>query len=99
MVPVAAECPTKQQKHRALEYLMFLKQKHCGNIQGCGCADGQKQRIYASKQEASSPTGAIESLMISCVVDGKEGKDVATVDIPGAFMQVDMDELVHMCLE
>jgi hypothetical protein len=78
---------------------MFLKQKHCGKIKGRGCADGRKQRIYMTKQEASSPMVAIESLMISCVIDTKEGRDMATVDIPGAFMQVDVDELVHMQLE
>jgi hypothetical protein len=37
--------------------------------------------------------------MMSCVIDALEGRDVATVDIPGAFMQADMDELVHMWLE
>jgi hypothetical protein len=63
------------------------------------CADGLKQRLYTSKQEASSPTFSIESLMISCIIDTKQGRDVATVDIPGAFMQVDMDEIVHMRLE
>jgi hypothetical protein len=34
--------------------------------------------------------------MISCAIDSKEGRDVATSDIPGAFMQADMDEIVHM---
>jgi hypothetical protein len=29
----------------------------------------------------------------------KEKRDVATVNISGAFMQADMDELVHMRLE
>ena len=37
--------------------------------------------------------------MLSCVIDATEQRDVATVDIPGAFMQADMDELVHMRLE
>jgi hypothetical protein len=37
--------------------------------------------------------------MLSCVIDATEKRDVATVDIPGAFMQADMDELVHMRLE
>jgi Reverse transcriptase (RNA-dependent DNA polymerase) len=78
---------------------MFLKKKRCGKIKGRGCADGRKQRLYTSKQEASSPTVSIESLMISCTIDAKEGRDVAILDIPGAFMQVDMDEVVHMRLE
>ena len=35
-----------EHKQAALKYLMFLKKKHCGRIKGCGCADGQKQRVY-----------------------------------------------------
>jgi hypothetical protein len=31
---------TLEQKQEALTYLMFLKQKWCGKIKGCGCADG-----------------------------------------------------------
>jgi hypothetical protein len=37
--------------------------------------------------------------MLSCLIDAKEHRDVATVDIPGAFMQADMEDLVHMKLE
>ena len=31
------------------------------------------------------------------VVGAWENRKVAVLDVPGAFMQVDMDELVHMC--
>jgi hypothetical protein len=88
-----------QDKRNALEYLMFLEKKRCGKIKGRGCADGRKQRVYTAKEEASSPTVSIEALMLSCTIDAKEGRDVATADIPGAFMQADMDEVVHMRLE
>ena len=95
--------PTKtlshEQRREALQYLMFLKQKRNGTMKGHGCADGRKQRQHTIKEEASSPTIAIESVMLSCVVDALEERDVATVDIPGAFMQADMDDLVHMKLE
>jgi hypothetical protein len=30
------------------------------------------------------------------MIDAIENRDVAVVDIPGAFMQVDIDELVHV---
>jgi hypothetical protein len=33
------------------------------------------------------------------VINTEEGRHVVTVDIPGAFMQVDMDETVHVKLE
>jgi hypothetical protein len=78
---------------------MFLKQKRCGKIKGRGCADGRKQREYLSKEDVSSPTVAIESVLLTCAIDALERRDVATVDIPGAFMQADMDEVVHMKLE
>ena len=87
------------QKKNTLGYLMFLKQKRTGQIKGRGCADGRKQWLYTPKDEASSPTVATESVLLSCVIDAKERRDVATVDIPGAFMQGDQDETVHMCLE
>jgi Reverse transcriptase (RNA-dependent DNA polymerase) len=78
---------------------MFLKKKRNGTIKGRGCADSRKQRAYAAKEDASSPTVAIESVMLLCVIVAMEGRDVATIDIPGAFMQADMDELVHVRLD
>jgi hypothetical protein len=42
---------------------------------------------------------AIESVLLTCAIDALERRDIATVDIPGAFMQADMDEVVHMKLE
>ena len=37
--------------------------------------------------------------MLSCAIDATERRDVATVDLPGAFMQADMEDTVHMKLE
>lgn len=42
---------------------------------------------------------ATEALMLSCITDAMEGSIVATVDIPGAFMQADIDKIVHMKIE
>jgi hypothetical protein len=33
------------------------------------------------------------------MIDAKEGRDVATADIPGALMQTNMEGTVHMMLE
>jgi hypothetical protein len=76
MSPRAANLLTKEEKHRALQYLMYLKKKRCGRVKGRGCADGQKQRVYKSKEESSSPTVAIESLFLTAVIDAKERQDV-----------------------
>ncbi len=90
---------TPEERKMALQYLMFLKEKRCGTIKARGCADGRSQRAYTPKEEASSPTVAIESVMISCTIDAREKRHVATVDLPGAFMQTDQDEVVHMKLQ
>jgi hypothetical protein len=37
--------------------------------------------------------------MLTCVIDAIEGRDVATVDIPGAFMQSEMEGNIHMKLQ
>ena len=103
MTPVSSKTISKQEKQAALQYLMFLKKKRSGKIKGWGCADGRKQRLYASKDDVSSPTVATEALLLTCLVDAMEHRDVATVDIPGAFMQSDMKgihgETTHMKLE
>ena len=97
--PILASNLTTKEKQAALAYLMFLKEKRDGQIKGRGCADGRKQRAYMSKEDTSSPTVMTESVMISCTIDAKERRDVATVDIPGAFMQAFMNEFVVVKLE
>jgi len=97
--PVMPSSLSYQAKKDALPYLMFLKRKRTGKIKGRGCADGRKQRETLTKEEVSSPTVAIESVLLSCTIDAHESRDVATVDIPGAFMQADMDDVVHMRIE
>ena len=78
---------------------MFLQQKQTGVVKGRGCANGQKQRFYMDKDQVSAPTVATKSLFVTCLIDAMEKCDVATVDIPGAFMQANMDKEVHMKLE
>ena len=86
-------------RHKALNYLMYLKQKRCGRIKARGCADGRKQRVYKGKDETGSPTVSTEALFLSCVIDAQEGRKVTTMDIPGAFMHSEMDEVLHLQLD
>ena len=96
MQPVRRKDLTPEQKREALGYLMFLKKKRCGKIKGRGCADGRKQRAYITKEQSTSPTISTEAVFLTAVVDAWENRKVAVLDVPGAFMQVDMDELVHV---
>ena len=87
---------TKEQIRQALGYLMFLKRKRNGKIKGRGCADGRKQRGHIAKEDTVSPTVSTEAVFITAIVDAMEKREVAVVDIPGAFMQVIMDKDVYM---
>jgi hypothetical protein len=97
--PIHGASLNREQKRACLHYLMFLKQKRCGKIKARGCADGRKQRLWKTKEETSSPTVRTESVYISATIDAMEHRHVATCDIPGAFMQADIDEIVHVKFE
>ena len=49
--------------------------------------NGAQQRDHVTKEEASSPTAFTESVILTSIVDAREGQEVATVDIPDAFAQ------------
>ena len=93
MQPVCRKDLSPKQKREALGYLMFLKKKLCGKIKGRGCADGRKHRAYITKEQSTSPTISTEAVFLMAVVDAWENRKVAVLDVPGAIMQVDMDEL------
>ena len=65
-------------------------------IKARGCTDGRKQREKIMKQESTSPTVATKSVFLTAVVDAHEGRMVKIVDVPGAFMHADQDDLVHV---
>ena len=70
--PKEASKLSNEERKESLQYLMFLEEKRNGSIKGRRCADGRKQRLHMTKEEASSPSVAIESVMLSCTVDAQE---------------------------
>jgi hypothetical protein len=44
------------------------------------------------------PTVSLESVLITSTIEAYEGREVAVVDIPGAYLSADMDEEVIMLL-
>ena len=96
MQPVWDKDLSPEQKREALGYLMFLKKKRCGKIKGRGCADGRKQWAYITKEQSTSPTIPTKAVFLTAVVDAWENWKVTVLEVPGAFMQVNMDELGHV---
>ena len=97
--PIHPDSMTNLEKLRALRSIIFLKQKRDGRIKARACADGRPQRKIYKKEDASSPTVKTESVILSAVQDAMENRDVAVADIPGAFLNAYLDDLVHMRLE
>jgi hypothetical protein len=54
--------------------------------------NGKPTREWLSREDSSSPTAALESIMLTAVIDAYEGRDVMTCDIPNAFIQALMPE-------
>ena len=96
--PVDHTTLTRDQLRQALRTIIFLKMKRCGRIKARACADGRKQRSLYSKEDASSPTVRTESVLLSLVIDAMEERDIAIVDVPGAFLRARLEEIVHVCL-
>ena len=96
MKPVYKKSLTQEQRKQALAYLMSLKRKRCGKIKGRGCADGRKQRAYITKEDSTAPMVSTEAVFLTAVIDAMEGRNVVVLDVPGAFMQAEIDELVHV---
>jgi hypothetical protein len=64
---------------------MFLKEKRDRSLKGRTVAGGNKQQDYISKEDASSPTITTESVLLSCIIDAEEERDVTVINIPNTF--------------
>ncbi len=81
----------KERRKQILELHVFVKKKRTGQIKARKVAGGNKQRDFVSKENASSPTVATESMLLTSLVDVQENHLVAIVDFPNAFIQTIME--------
>jgi hypothetical protein len=83
---------TKKQKEQILESHIFVEQKRDGLIKAQKVISDNKQREYITKEDVSLPTATAKVVMLTCVIDAQEDKDIAVVGIPKAFVQTVVDE-------
>ena len=95
--PVSSKELTSTQKQASLQYLMFFTVKENRKMKNMVVLTAKKN--YMDKYEVSAPTVVTELLFLTCLIDVMERRDISTVDIPGDFIQIDMDEEVHINLE
>ena len=90
---------TRDDHRNALTSLMFLTEKRSGEVKARTCANGSVQRDHIAKEEATAPTVTTDSIFIQGTICAHERRDVATCDIPGAFLQADNPDYVLMHLD
>jgi hypothetical protein len=61
-------------------------------------AGGNKQRDYISKEDASLPTITTQAILLSCIIDAKEERDVTVIDIPNTFIQTRVKDKEDMAI-
>ena len=70
---------------------MFMILKRNGEIKTRGVANGSVQRLYTNKDDVTSPTLDYHAFKYACAVAALEKRDVATVDLPGFFLQTEQE--------
>jgi hypothetical protein len=86
-VPKRMSDLTEEQRSKILQSHMFVVKKRDGVTKARVVAGGNLQRGHVSKEESSSPTVSTESVLLTSIIDAHEGRDVAVIDIPNAFIQ------------
>ena len=80
---------TAKQLKQVFESNIFVERKRDGVLKARTVAGGNKQQEYILKEDASasSPTVFNEAVMLTCVIDADENRDVAIADILNTFVQ------------
>ena len=87
--------------YRLLGAVNPIKEKRCDKIKRRKCANGSRQRTYIPREEATSPTIALEALFVSFFNDAHEGRAVHTFEVPGTYIHASIpdDKVAHMKFE
>ena len=87
---VEPESLTAEQKQKSLRAVNLIKLKKSGNLKVRVCDNGAPYRKFVPREEAKSLTINLEGFLASMVIDVYEDRKVATFDIPGAYLQIDL---------
>ncbi len=78
---------THDDHRNALLSLMFLTEKRTGELKACTCANCSVQQQHIAKEETNAPTVVTEAIFVQGTIFAHENRNVATCNIPGAFLQ------------
>jgi hypothetical protein len=86
--PIAISKLTPSERKKAMKAFMFLTEKHDGTIKGRLIYNGKPTREWMQKDKTASPTASLETVILTGVIDAKEGQSTMTCNVPNAFVQV-----------
>ena len=92
---------TQEMKDKALPLLMFMVMKRSGELKSRVCANGSFQWLYMDKSKCTSLMPDFYAFKYICRVIVREKRNMATVDLPGFFLQTERnkdDELIILKL-
>ena len=55
--------------------------------------NGKPTREWLTREDLTSPTAALESIMLTAIVDANEGRDVMSCNIPNTYIQAKLPNL------
>ena len=73
--------------------LMFLTERRDKSVKGQMVYNGKPTREWLTSEDSASPTAALESIMLTAVIDAHEGRDIMCADIPNASIQAEMPDI------
>ena len=84
-----------------MESLIFLIQNQSGKIKARTVANCSTQRAYIHHDDTASPTAANDAIIITGVIEAKQGRDVMINNVPNTFVQTPVpqdegDEIIIM---
>ena len=91
--PISVKDMTSTERRKAMGALMFLTEKRDKSVKGRMVYNGKQTREWLTREDSASPTAALESIMLTAVIDAHEGRDVMCADIPNAFIQAEMPDI------
>ena len=90
--PIQPNDLTKDEKWKATESLIFLTEKRDRTTKGRMHANGNTKISCVPKEEASRPMATNEYVLITSMIDVKQERDVASMEIPNAFVQTKVQQ-------
>jgi hypothetical protein len=85
--PLKVKNMKPSERKKAQMALMFLMEKRDKSVKGGMVYNGKPTREWLLCKDAASPNAALESIMITGVIEAKDQRDIMTCDIPNTFIQ------------